>query len=332
MKKRLESELISIAHRILKLKNKSEIDQLQLETKKLYETLTVLKFYGDNFEQFKDEITQDEIEEKLNSNFEEKSIEEKSEEIIEAKIKNTPKITSTKLEEEVVEPEVEAEIEKVEIEKVEKIENHEHEVNAEQLEEIAEDENIEESYSDEQVVAEDLQEVEEVVVDKIDDDKIDYSLDAIFEMASEEIKDENPINKNDKKEPKEFSFDELLGQNYTEPVFVKTVDSKSELQFDSNPTIASKVIEKKEEKNLILNDRLTKGINVGLNDRVAFVKHLFGDSSEDFNRVLSQLNTMDTLQEAHDFINQMVKPDYNDWKDKDEYAERFIEIIEKKFI
>ena len=50
MKKRLESELISIAHRILKLKNKSEVDQLYLETRKLYETLAVLKFYGDNYE------------------------------------------------------------------------------------------------------------------------------------------------------------------------------------------------------------------------------------------------------------------------------------------
>ena len=39
MKKRLESELISIAHRILKLKNKSEFDQLYKETQKLYETL-----------------------------------------------------------------------------------------------------------------------------------------------------------------------------------------------------------------------------------------------------------------------------------------------------
>jgi len=37
MKKRLEAELISIAHRILKLKNRAELDQLQQETLKLYE-------------------------------------------------------------------------------------------------------------------------------------------------------------------------------------------------------------------------------------------------------------------------------------------------------
>ena len=65
MKKRLEAELISIAHRILKLKNKAEVDQLYKETQKLYETLTVLKFYQDNFESVKSDITQDELEEKL---------------------------------------------------------------------------------------------------------------------------------------------------------------------------------------------------------------------------------------------------------------------------
>ena len=65
MKKRLEAELISIAHRVLKLKNKSERDQLYLETRKLYETLSVLKFYGDNYEQLKSEITIEDLEEKL---------------------------------------------------------------------------------------------------------------------------------------------------------------------------------------------------------------------------------------------------------------------------
>ena len=59
MKKRLESELISIAHRILKLKNKSEVDQLYRESQKLYETLSVLKFYQDNFESVKSDVDEE---------------------------------------------------------------------------------------------------------------------------------------------------------------------------------------------------------------------------------------------------------------------------------
>ena len=70
MKKRLESELISIAHRILKLKNKSEVDQLYKETQKLYETLSVLKFYQENFESVKSELSSAVLEEKLEQHFE----------------------------------------------------------------------------------------------------------------------------------------------------------------------------------------------------------------------------------------------------------------------
>ena len=65
MKKRLESELISIAHRILKLKNTSEIEQLLLETRKLYDALAVLKFVEDNINIVHPKIDTDLIEQKL---------------------------------------------------------------------------------------------------------------------------------------------------------------------------------------------------------------------------------------------------------------------------
>ena len=61
MKKKLEADLISIAHRILKLKNKSEINQLYLETQKLYEKLAVLKFIDENFDNVKPTIGHSEI-------------------------------------------------------------------------------------------------------------------------------------------------------------------------------------------------------------------------------------------------------------------------------
>ena len=50
MKKKLESELVSVAHRILKLKGREDVDKMHIEVSKLYEKLTVLKFAQDNFE------------------------------------------------------------------------------------------------------------------------------------------------------------------------------------------------------------------------------------------------------------------------------------------
>ena len=56
MKKKLEAELISIAHRVLKLKNRSETIKLQEEARKLYEQLTILRFYEENIEVVEKEI------------------------------------------------------------------------------------------------------------------------------------------------------------------------------------------------------------------------------------------------------------------------------------
>ena len=65
MKKRVSAELISIAHRILKLKNHSETVQLQQEAKNLYDQLTILRFYEENFEMVKNEISEEVLVEKL---------------------------------------------------------------------------------------------------------------------------------------------------------------------------------------------------------------------------------------------------------------------------
>lgn len=113
-----------------------------------------------------------------------------------------------------------------------------------------------------------------------------------------------------KPEPVQISFEEF---KFTEPVFEKKLDIK-------------------ESKPVILNEKLSKGINIGLNDKIAFVKHLFGESNEDYNRVLSQINTFETYFDTITFINEIVKPDYNNWENKDEYVLRFLESVEKKFV
>ena len=48
MKKIIESDLISIAHRILKLKDKSDVATLLKETELLHNKLVLLQFYEDN--------------------------------------------------------------------------------------------------------------------------------------------------------------------------------------------------------------------------------------------------------------------------------------------
>jgi hypothetical protein len=56
MKKRLEADLVSIAHRILQLKNKSDVNQLFWKPKN-YEKLSVLRFVNEHYGTTKPTIT-----------------------------------------------------------------------------------------------------------------------------------------------------------------------------------------------------------------------------------------------------------------------------------
>ena len=80
-----------------------------------------------------------------------------------------------------------------------------------------------------------------------------------------------------------------------------------------------------------LNDRLAgDALKFGLNDRIGFVKDLFEGSAEDFNRVVSQLNTLGSLSEAQEFINTHVVPEY-DWAANEETAKRFMASVKQRF-
>ncbi len=317
MKKKLEAELISIAHRILKLKNKSDLIQLHQETQKLYEKLSVLRFVEENFADAKPTIGLSEIEEKIEIAFE---AEPEVDVIAAEESIGTDKEETTAAVEPVVEEMAEV-------------------VSEEEAPQIEDEEEIEEEIEKEEVATlED--EIEEEVIQE------ETAFKPAFELSfdTHDSKDEEEeIKEETKPVSSQITFDDLLGPDYVDPVFVKPEDLANEKPIqDPNDVIPigrsynddAPVISMKNDfgtSTISLNDRMAKGIIIGLNDRIAFMNHLFANSSEDYNRVLSQLMTFDTYGEAEDFIENMVKPDYNNWEGKDEYAQRFMEIVEKKF-
>jgi hypothetical protein len=312
MKKKLEADLISIAHRILKLKNKSELNQLHLETQKLYEKLSVLKFVEDNFSDVKPTIGLSKMEELVASAFD-------NEEII---AEDEVLLATAETENEVISKEIEEE------------------PNLILEEEVAESEEIITEEAEEPITA--------------TDNKPD------FEPHFELFKEEKVPSKKSKSEAKQISFEDMLGSN-SDPIFERvqsvTVSeeaaiepiTETEVETEEIPEIEEEVVfspafemsapeeieeiaeELEVKKSDFSNDTFSKTISFGLNDKIAFEKQLFSGSSEDLNRVISQLSTFDTFDEAENFIEDMVKPDYNNWEGKDDYVARFMEIVEKKF-
>lgn len=177
--------------------------------------------------------------------------------------------------------------------------------------------------------------VESVLEEVVEDDLIDQEMlstldenlfvsnepmdESLIESATEKIKDivaQMP--------PEATKIEEFIQEVVAPPVIIKN-DKEDVTPLQEDIEVST------EQKQKSLNDRLKRSITIGLNDRIAFVKHLFNGSTEDFNRVISQLNTLSSELEALEFLNNMVKPEYNSWTGKEEYEQRFLSFIEGRY-
>jgi hypothetical protein len=246
MKKKLESELISIANRILKLKGMDDVLKMHAEVQVLYEKLSVLKFAQENFEDEIPSLGND------SSFFG----------MLDNAFNNTLSDT---------------------IEVEDKIYIN--------LDDVEDDTIMEPGMK--------------TIRDMVEHMPVDFEDDA---NAIENLTPEKRIYETD--------FEELTAGYKNMPV------------FDPVPKNQNGLANQKKS----LNDKLKAStLNIGLNDKLAFIKHLFDDSIEDYERVLSQINTSSSFIEASKLIQSIVKPDYNNWIGKEVYEERFMEIIESKF-
>ena len=282
MHKKLEADLISLAHSILQMKNKENVFALKEKAQEIYEKLSMLAFV----EEFVNttptlEETKEEILLKVAKAFENKAT------IIEDKETISKEQTIVhKLEEE-----------SLTVDKSEILEQPFDELEEILTSESALKEQVKESL---EKVKEEVEELEEEVVSLEDLKK---------------ISENNTLTANFKNDVKD------VGER-------KTPTLEEELKDTFPVDVMANLFEPTKPKSL--NDKLLTNIQIGLNDRIVFVKNLFDGSQEDFNRVVSQLNTFKTEKEAKKFLNKMVKPDYN-WGNSEELEIRFMEIIERRF-
>jgi hypothetical protein len=257
MHKKLEADLMSLAHSILKMKNKEDVFALKEKSKDLYEKLSMLAFVEEYVNTTPNlEVSKQELEEKVAQAFDVKEAIVVEEEEIETEDKVVYNLVD----------------EPNEIE--------------EQTKEVIKN---------------------EVIVEEILEQPFDELEEIIFA----------------EKEPELDFVDDVVKVEVN-----KTKTLEEELEDTISVDVMADLFESAQPKSL--NDKLISNIQIGLNDRIIFVKNLFDNQQEDYNRVISQLNTFKSEKEAKKFINKMVKPDYN-WAEHEELEARFLEIIERKF-
>ena len=285
MHKKLEADLMSLAHSILQMKNRDDVFALEAKAKVISSKLSMLAFvetYVNTTPNLKE--TKEELIASVEKAFEIKEVPNVIQDEIaivqELEVSNEKLITPIVAKEEVVEEEV--------------------------VEEEKEEEFIEEALPSAVDVADDLfiEATENVILEQPFD-----ALEAT--LFPSEVSEETP---------------EEAGED-SEEIKIHTLEE--ELKDTIPVDVMANLFEMAQP--VSLNDTLTKNIQIGLNDRIAFVKNLFDGSQEDFNRVLSQLNSFKTEKEAIKFINKMVKPDYK-WGEQEELETRFMEIIQRKFV
>ena len=326
MKKKIEGELISIAHRLLKLKKHTETIQLLEEVKKLYEQLSLLKFYEANTAL-------------VNEEFSEAFFEEKVEKVIVGSIEVVDE------EEIYLEMASKEHIAQIEEEFFEKNEISHELFPSVETAEIEKEEIISENIDEEQIDGESIDE------ESLEESPVDQK--PAKEVSATQIKKKKTTSNPEiigTKVTKQISMEDILVHEYQDTFF-----EKKEITNEATPDISEAILDEEiveenadeinievetkaasepeieiqtEEETPVVNG---KAIVLGLNDKIAFEKNLFAGNADDLQRVLSQLNTFTNWEEAKSFVLDFVKPDYNNWENKEEFEVRFIEIVEKKF-
>ncbi len=125
--------------------------------------------------------------------------------------------------------------------------------------------------------------------------------------------------------PEPENYESLFESVNEPPVFVPKSNVETEKDLED-----SKILTEAEgQKNI--NDHFALSLSIDLNDRLAFIKHLFGGSVPDYEAVISQVLTFNSWDEVHDFIAFKVKIQYSHWKEKEAIEERFMTILKNNF-
>jgi len=138
---------------------------------------------------------------------------------------------------------------------------------------------------------------------------------------SEEVKKEfnSSEEKNELSENKE-KLNEILADLPDTPTFVKKEENSDNL-FEIPDIVPPK----------ILNDTLKKGFHMSLNDRLAFTRALFNGEGEILNSAITKIRSFKKWEEAKNYIETIIKPNFKDWDGKEDVEERFLNWVEQNF-
>jgi len=123
--------------------------------------------------------------------------------------------------------------------------------------------------------------------------------------------------------PEPETYEKLFESVGTPPTFMSKKNESIRNNLDTEKEISN------DKKNI--NDQFSKKLSVDNNERLAFIKHLFDGDRNNYERVLNQTLTLGSWSEVSNLIISKVKIEYNNWKGKEDIADRFLTVLQKSF-
>lgn len=86
------------------------------------------------------------------------------------------------------------------------------------------------------------------------------------------------------------------------------------------------------DSSLALNERLAASnkIALGLNDKIAFSRHLFNGDDQAMMVLIDMMNSAQTFEQAMNYLHQ-ARAQYNAWEEKKDYVTRLENLVRRKF-
>jgi hypothetical protein len=207
-------------------------------------------------------------------------------------------------------------------------------------------------------LADDLTDEEDVVIEEdeaVEDDKLESEELIEFESGTELPVDDEEIQESSN-EKIEYQIDSQIGfreinieetEEEPEPIKTQPVSKTTErpvireIPKPEEPVADKKVKAEPFQKGPTLNDTLgeTKSPEttiktgpitslraaIGLNDRFQFVREIFGNNTDKYNKVIDHLDKLETIQQAVDYLKSQLT------LQKNETSMKFVDLLKRRF-
>ena len=80
-----------------------------------------------------------------------------------------------------------------------------------------------------------------------------------------------------------------------------------------------------------LNDQFARELQIDLNDKNAFIKHLFDGNKIVYQQTIKEIESLNQFEQVKKVI-ENAKKYHNNWKEKESYEKRFMYLIHKNFL